>query len=239
MSRSRTRAFPPASLLLPLVVLACTLCPPLPVEARNRAAPSAPDLCRQAAETAADRTGVPLRVLLALTLTETGRVQAGVPQPWPWALNQGGESLWFPSRSEAMDHLETAVANGATNIDIGCFQLNYRWHGGAFASLEEMMDPTRNALYAAQLLAGHAAEQGDWITAAGAYHSATPDKAKAYLARFTPIYAGLGDTPPATPTGADPEAEENSFPLLLAGEAASAGSIVPRRTAGRALIWGP
>lgn len=47
------------------------------------------------------------------------------------------------------------IGQGAGNLDIGCFQLNYRWHGAAFASLADMFDPDRNATYAADYLASH------------------------------------------------------------------------------------
>jgi hypothetical protein len=203
------------------------------------------DMCRQAAEEASRQTGVPLAVLMALTLTETGRKQDGVLQPWPWALNQGGEGFWFPTRDEALAYLQQAVAQGVGNIDVGCFQLNYRWHGQAFASLEQMMDPRINALYAARLVAQHATEKGDWITAAGAYHSATPGKAKTYLDRFAPIYAALGgdaDRPVATDMPVVAQSDEprvNRFPLLMAGQAATAGSLVPQLPAGHSLFGEP
>lgn len=201
------------------------------------------DQCRRAAEEAARKTGVPLQILLALTLTETGRSQGGSLQPWPWALNEGGKGQWFATRDEALTYLSDAVASGVGNIDVGCFQLNYRWHGAAFATLEQMMDPGANALYAARLVAGHAAETGDWVAAAGAYHSAIPAKAKSYLARFRPIYASLGGADTfVLPDLPDDPAEDpriNSFPLLLAGQSGSAGSLVPLASSGRALFGEP
>lgn len=227
----------PRSRMLALtIVLAAVLAPSLP------AAAATPDLCLRAAEEAARKTGVPLQVLLAVTLTETGRSRDGALHPWPWALNRGGEGLWFATEEEALAVLSDAVAQGTGNIDVGCFQLNYRWHGAAFASLEEMLDPRANALHAARLLAGHAAEQGDWIAAAGAYHSATPEKAAAYLARFEPIYAGLGGSDSGTLAALSTGIEEprlNGFPLLRAGQSASAGSLVPLAAGGRPLFGGP
>lgn len=227
MPCSRTLAFPFA-----LVALLAAL-PAIPASARS----AAPDQCIRAAEEAARRTGVPLQVLLALTLTETGRDRDGVLQPWPWALNQGGKGHWFPTRDEAVSFLSKAVEQGIGNIDVGCFQLNYRWHGAAFDTLDQMMDPRANALYAARLVARHAAERGDWIAAAGAYHSATPDKAETYLARFGPIYATLDPVP--SPAEATDRPGTNRFPLLLAGRAASAGSLVPLTASAGALFGGP
>ncbi len=196
-------------------------------------------ICVAAAERAAKATGVPLRVLLALTLTETGRSQSGRLTPWPWALNEGGDGHWFDSREDALSYLKSATGGGTQNIDVGCFQLNYRWHGGAFASPEAMMDPDTNALYAARLIGGLQEETGDWLSAAAAYHSGTPEVAERYLARFTPIYEGLSGTQVATAETAEEAPRDNRFPLLKRGPARTDGSIVPLFAANGPLIGNP
>lgn len=209
--------------------------------ARRDAEP--PALCTQAASAAADRTGVPLRVLMAIALTETGhRAEDGTFAPWPWALNQAGDSAFFASREEALDHLSALLDQGVTNVDIGCFQLNWRWHGQAFASLDEMIDPDLNALYAAQFLARLYRDSGDWSLAAGAYHSATPDHARRYSDRFDKIYAALSDDmalalSDAPATGAA-DSRTNGFPLLQTGAAGAMGSLVPLDQAARPLFGG-
>ncbi|MDQ2065289.1 lytic transglycosylase domain-containing protein [Xinfangfangia sp. CPCC 101601] len=197
-------------------------------------------LCLRAAKEAAHETGVPLQLLQALTLTETGRRGEAGLQPWPWTLNLAGEGQWFATQSDALTALSEAIAAGQTNVDIGCFQLNYHWHSAAFSSLEDMLDPQRNAHYAAKFVARHAVEQGDWVAAAGAFHSATPERAEIYLARFEPIYAALGSA--GASAGLRDETRRtrnNRFPLLLAGSAGSPGSVVPLRPGGQALIGGP
>ncbi len=238
---SCNRTFVLSNSVVPVLVMAiASSSSPAAARSSDRAAP---DQCRIAAEEAARKTGVPLQVLLALTLTETGRSPSGTLEPWPWALNEGGKGQWFATRDEALAYLSDAVASGVGNIDVGCFQLNYRWHGAAFATLDQMMDPRANALYAARLVAAHAAETGDWVTAAGAYHSATPAKAKTYLARFRPIYAALSAEGSVAQTElADDLPEDphiNNFPLLLAGQSGSAGSLVPLASSGRALFGEP
>ncbi len=194
-------------------------------------------LCLDAAERAATETGVPLRVLTAITMIETGRRSGGALAPWPWTLNRGGNGQWFATREEALAALETILAEGATNVDVGCFQLNWRWHGAAFASAARMIDPMHNALYAAHHLARLHSMTGDWRGAVAAYHSATPAKAAAYLARFDPVYAALGDAPAeAAPAWA--EARVNSYPLLRAGTASGAASLVPQAALARPLFGG-
>lgn len=152
--------------------------------------------CDQAAAEAAAQTGVPGSVLLAVTRVETGRAQNGTLAPWPWTANVAGKGLWFDTRQEAQAHLLRQALSGKRSFDVGCFQLNYRWHGGAFRSLDHMLDPKANALYAAGFLRDLRAEFGNWERAVGAYHSRTATYAEKYLARYRRVYARvLADRP--------------------------------------------
>ncbi|MEV8465952.1 lytic transglycosylase domain-containing protein [Fluviibacterium sp. DFM31] len=198
--------------------------------AARRADAPPPDLCERAAHKAARATGVPVQVLLAISLTETGRKQAGNFGPWPWTLNIAGEGFFFDAPEAALARAERSLHNGQPSFDVGCFQVNYRWHGDAFASLSEMLEPDRNALYAAQFLATLYAESGDWTVAAGHYHSRTKMHADRYRKIFTRHLARLGPMDPQTPLPASDEmiARVNRFPLLQAGApAATMGSLVP------------
>jgi hypothetical protein len=199
-----------------------------------RAMATADTLCEQAAGRAAGQTGVPRDTLLAVARLESGRDRGQGLRPWPWAVNQAGESHWFATSAEAVAFVETALARGVTNIDIGCFQLNHRWHADAFVSVEEMFDPAKNAIYAAGFLSDLARETGTWRDAVAAYHSRTPEHAAAYLARFDALpQAGIAA---AGQDAAAPEQRINRFPLLQAGLSGSAGSLVPRAASGLRLI---
>ena len=157
-----------------------------------RAAPEQPAaLCEWASKTAAAEAGVPPDILGALTLTETGRNRDGVVRPWAWSVNAEGKGSWFDDPGSALAFAEDRVARGRLNLDIGCFQLNYRWHGMHFASVAEMFDPLNNARYAARFVSELQAEFGDWRKAAGAFHSRTQVHATRYLARFDELRAGL------------------------------------------------
>ena len=206
------------------------------------------DLCRNAALSAARETGVPYEVLLALSLTETGRSDNGIVSPWPWAVHHDGKGYWFDTKAEAIAMAEEALAKGATNIDLGCFQLNIRWHAQAFGSVEDMILPDNNARYAAEFLTQLYEDSGDWAIAAGAYHSRNPDNATRYRAKFETILARIGGDPalalaayPAADLAAgsmNPAPRENRFPLLQSGAAGRAGSIVPLLPAGDRLVGG-
>lgn len=136
-------------------------------------------LCREAGLAAAQRHGVPPALMLAIGEVESARGGKGA---WPWTLNVAGAGAWFDTRRDALAAARAALARGIRSIDLGCFQVNRRWHGAAFDGLDEMLDPHANADYAARFLADLKAEAGDWLTAAGWYHSRTPKHARRYRA---------------------------------------------------------
>lgn len=180
------------------------------------------ELCEDAALRASKQSGVPEAVLRAIALLETGILSEGSRRPWPWAVNVAGQGRWFATRGEAEQFALDTLRAGQQGFDVGCFQISYRWHGQAFNTVSAMFDPEANALYAANFLRTLHAKTGDWSLAAGAYHSATRERAEVYQARFDSAYADLagGDRFAALTS-------DNLFPLLQAGHTGSAGSIVP------------
>lgn len=190
-------------------------------------------LCDQAATQAARHTGVPVNVLKALTRTETGRRQDGVFAPWPWSMNVEGKGKWFASQAEAERYLAQVTSTGIRNFDVGCFQINYRWHGAAFETAQAMFDPKKNAIYAARFLRRLFEEKGNWTDAAAAYHSRTPKYATRYKARFERILSDLKQDRGVAVALAESEREyakrHNSFPLLQQQntQLRSFGSLVP------------
>ena len=161
------------------------------------AATDAAKVCDAVAAVAAQEAGLPPAMLLALTRTETGRARGGKLTPWPWTVNMEGVGRWFEDRDAALAYARKHHARGARSFDVGCFQINYRWHGEAFSSIESMFDPNENALYAARFLSKLYDEFGNWETAAGAYHSRTKQFADRYKARFRQIRAGIDQDEPS------------------------------------------
>jgi len=200
------------------------------------AAPDPPGLCEAAAREAAAETGVPLKVLNAIALTESGRNHGGRRRPWPWTVNFGGPGFWYDSSEEAQLAIAERQAVGTTNFDVGCFQINHRWHGDAFDTMAQMFDPTSNARYAARFLAQLFQETGSWPDAAAAYHSRTPELAEAYRARFLALHDGLED--PGTDLTEPTLIRRNLFPFLQTGGRGALASLVPRQTGGASLFGG-
>jgi hypothetical protein len=144
-------------------------------------------LCDNAAIAASMTHGVPYDVLMAISRAETGRARNGRLHPWPWTVNMEGAGKWFADQDEARAYVFRHFKRGARSFDVGCFQVNYKWHGAAFRSIDDMFDPESNADYAAKFLMDLYKEFGDWTAAAGAYHSRTAVHATSYSARFEKI----------------------------------------------------
>ena len=89
-------------------------------------------VCDEAAKRAAASSGVPVDVLRAVTRVETGRQKNGRSQPWPWTVNMEGAGAWFDTEDEVRAFVFKHFKRGARSFDIGCFQINYKWHGAHF-----------------------------------------------------------------------------------------------------------
>ena len=147
--------------------------------------PSPQGLCRAAIASAEREYGLPAGLLAAIGRVESGRRDpaTGEQGPWPWTMNAEGRGKFFPTKAEAVAEVGQLRAGGMRIIDIGCMQINLHHHPGAFASIDEGFDPLANARYAARFLKTLQAASGDWMVAAGHYHSQTPGRAEAYRAQ--------------------------------------------------------
>jgi hypothetical protein len=139
-------------------------------------------LCETAATTAEYVGHLPPRLLAAISLTETGRVEpaSGRIRPWPWTINAEGEGHFFETKQQAIDAVRALQARGVQSIDVGCLQVNLMYHPDAFASLDDAFDPRANATYATRFLNALYVANKDWPAAVAAYHSETPALGDAY-----------------------------------------------------------
>jgi soluble lytic murein transglycosylase-like protein len=116
---------------------------------------------------AAQANDIPLNVLYAVGLTETGA--KGTLNPF--AMNVDGRAVISTSLPEALAKFDAERAHGAKLIDIGCMQINHYWHGADFHSVTEMFDPARNVRYAANFLKELRAREGTWTLAVARYNA--------------------------------------------------------------------
>ena len=126
---------------------------------------------------------IPNKLLSSISFTETGITKNGIYQPWPWSLNVNGKSIFFDSKKEMTNYLDKAIYANEQNIDIGCMQLNYRYHGRMFKNLKDMIDPEENIYYAGRFLKKLFLKYKSWNLAISRYHSSNPKRMKVYLKR--------------------------------------------------------
>ena len=120
---------------------------------------------------AAYGTAVPTDVLYALAVQESGTPLRGQLIPWPWTLNVATVAYRFPTRSAACAALLTAINEvGAKRVDAGLGQLNIGWQRERFDHPCDALDPYRNLVLTAQILAEQKPRSRNWIEAAGRYH---------------------------------------------------------------------
>lgn len=150
-------------------------------------------MCQSAAAKAERAHAIPENLLQAITLVETGRWLDKKTTAWPWTVNIAGKSHYFDSRSEALVFAMARAQIGAKSMDLGCFQINTKWHSKNFSTMEEMFDPDAGAAYAASFLTKLYQEFGDWDTAVKSYHSRTEAKGERYAKKIDAVLISMTD----------------------------------------------
>jgi soluble lytic murein transglycosylase-like protein len=148
------------------------------------------NLCERELVRAAAVHDVPLSMLYAIGLSESGR--GGELQPY--ALNIDGRPAYEPSKPAALRAFRQAKLSGAKLIDVGCMQINHHYHGESFDSLEDMFDPAQNVAYAARFLSELKEREGTWTKAVARYHAGPKNlpAQKAYVCRVIGNMVAVG-----------------------------------------------
>lgn len=160
-----------------------TTAPEPRTQPRRKAPPalSSNAVCLHEIMEAQARYNIPDNLLLAIGLQEAGRRLDGVDTVWPWTANALGQGAFLPNRNTLKSWVLAKQSEGIQSIDVGCMQVNLRWHGEAFRSLDHAMEPRANVDYAARFLLSLKQATGDWWEAAGRYHSGTEKYKNIYL----------------------------------------------------------
>lgn len=133
---------------------------------------------------AEQRYDIPDNLLLSIGIQEAGRRMNGKLVVWPWTANTSGEGAFFGSKLALEAHVREQQSRGIKSTDVGCMQINQRWHGDKFTSLEAATDPAINVDYAARFLKALYNETRDWWQAAGRYHSSSESFKTVYLEKL-------------------------------------------------------
>jgi hypothetical protein len=172
------------------------------------------DTCTRAIALQERRQGIPAGLLKAISHAESGRWDAQNREilAWPWTVTTGGKGYFLPNRVDAVAFVESLQAEGVENIDVGCMQINLKYHPEAFNSIEDAFDPHANAQYAADFLRERFAVSKSWLQAAGDYHSTTAARNKTYRDKVAKLWKDTQkDTTAASTTvdSAKPRAKTN------------------------------
>jgi hypothetical protein len=97
-----------------------------------------------------------------------------------YALNVDGKAYKYRTAEEAGYAIQD-MAQRAYEIDVGCGQLNIRWHGVKFKNLGALLNPHVNMSYAAWHLSVLYKQTGSWAKAAAHYHSYDATKNRPYV----------------------------------------------------------
>lgn len=148
------------------------------------------EVCLRETRAVEQAMGIPQHLLGAIALAETGRwdEDSRASFAWPWTVMAQGRGRYFPTKAEAVAEVKRLTAEGITNVDVGCMQINLYYHGGAFANLTEALDPSANVAYAGEYLKTLFASTGSWTQAAAYYHSTTPDLSAAYKQKVVDLW---------------------------------------------------
>ncbi|MDF1732108.1 MAG: transglycosylase SLT domain-containing protein [Minwuia sp.] len=178
----------PLALICGLVMLALAA----PVAAKPAETEARASICRDAALAAERRHNIPSGLLAAVAVVESGRaIHAGADiSAWPWTIHAEGRGRWHDAKSEAVAAVQALKAKGVKNIDVGCMQVNLRYHPEAFDDLEGAFDPATNVEYAATFVKQLFAETRSWSRAISFYHNREPKRANAYRRKVMAAWAG-------------------------------------------------
>lgn len=144
-------------------------------------------VCSAAAKQAGLEYGVGFDLLQTIAVVESGKWDSLQNRyvAWPWTVNIEGKGHYYANKEEAVKAIKEAQARNARSIDVGCMQINLKYHGKEFSSLEDMLDPVKNVRYSAKYLRSlYSANGRDWKKAAKRYHSGNDKAGEIYTQRL-------------------------------------------------------
>mgnify|MGYP005993240693 FL=1 len=157
-------------------------------ETRPQAGP-----CAAAISVAERARNIPVHLLQAISLTESGRWSADDDAfvAWPWTVMAEGRGRYLPSKEAAIAEVQALKAKGITNIDVGCMQVNLYYHGSNFDDLNEAFDPVHNVAYATSFLMDLRHKRNSWTRAVKEYHSTNRERQQLYQDRVMTMWDAL------------------------------------------------
>ena len=120
---------------------------------------------------------IPKGLLTAIGKTESGRFKNDKTVViWPWTINTGKKSLFFDNKIQMKNFVINEIKKENYNLDVGCMQINLKWHRSKFKNILDVLDPMVNVSYATSFLYELHSNFGNWDEAIKRYHSSKPKK---------------------------------------------------------------
>ena len=138
-------------------------------------------LCENTIESVELQTDIPKGLLLGIGKAEAIRKINNKYIIWPWTINHAGKSLFFDNKEQMKNYVFKNLKRKDFNIDVGCMQINIKWHKNNFKKISDMFEVNPNISYAASFLQQLKNKYGSWDKAIKHYHSSDPKKNKPYL----------------------------------------------------------
>lgn len=167
---------------------------------KNKPNPSR-GLCYEQTTKQEEEMGILPNLLTAISVVESGRSTPNggtsftrTRSAWPWTVTANGKGQYFPTKAEAIVAVKELQSFGVESIDIGCMQVNLKYHADAFGSLDQAFDPKINVSYAARFLSKLHQETGSWITAAQYYHSRNNKPGTKYVQKLSKAFFDVNAT---------------------------------------------
>ena len=137
------------------------------------------DNCNHLTEKYGKIYNLPNKLLTSIALVESG-IKKSEFKSWPWTLNVSGKSMYFDNKLETLEYLQSNI-NLKKSIDVGCMQINTKYHLKNFKDLSHLVEPEENVKYAAIFLRKLYKKHKSWNEAVSRYHSSIPKRKKNYL----------------------------------------------------------
>ena len=151
-------------------------------------------LCENTIESIELQTDIPKGLLLGIGKAEAIRKINNKYIIWPWTINHAGKSLFFDTKKQMSNYVFKTLKRNDFNIDVGCMQINIKWHKNNFKKISDMFEVNPNISYAASFLKQLKNKHGSWDKAIKHYHSSDPKKNNPYLIKVKSFWKKVENT---------------------------------------------
>lgn len=139
----------------------------------------------------ADKHSVPAELLYSIAHVESYNPKT--KSICHYAMNFNRTPYYFNSEEELLVNAKYLLENGYQNFDVGPVQVNWYWHQKKFNSIDSAVNAHTNLDVGTAYLKEKLDSNGDWLTAAGKYHSPSDrNAARNYSKKVLGWYKRLG-----------------------------------------------